>query len=103
MKNRHLPNWIIWITEQIPKYMLQICLVFSFNTLKFAWKLINTVLAAQGLIIFYKKSPCIIKMLIKMSLYKEGRGGGGRGGGGCQVFLFRMSSRPYMLHFSNFH
>ena len=103
MKNRPLPNWIIWITEQIPKYMLQICLVFSFNTLKFAWKLINTVLAAQGLIIFYKKSPCIIKMLIKMSLYKEGRGGGGRGGGGCQVFLSRMSSRPYMLHFSNFH
>ena len=45
MKNRHLPNWIIWITEQIPKYMLQICLVFSFNTQKFAWKLINTVLA----------------------------------------------------------
>ena len=25
--------------------MLQICLVFSFNTQKFAWKLINTVLA----------------------------------------------------------
>ena len=100
MKNRHLPNWIIWITEQIPKYMLQICLVFSFITLKFAWKLINTVLAAQGLIISYKKSPCINKMLIKMSLYKEDGGGGG---GGCQVFLSRMSSRPYMLHFSNFH
>ena len=76
MKNRHLPNWIIWLTEQIPKYMLQICVVFSFNTLKFAWKLINTVLAGQGLIIFYKKSPCIMKMLIKMSLYKEVKGGG---------------------------
>ena len=103
MKNRHLPNWIFWLTEQIPKYVLQICVVFSFNTLKFAWKLINTVLAAQGLILFYKKSPCIMKMLNKMSLYKEGEGGGGEGVHYGQVFLSRISSRPHMLHLSNFH
>ena len=28
MKNRHLPNWIIWLTEILPQDVLQMLVVF---------------------------------------------------------------------------
>ena len=45
MKNRLLPNGIIWLTQHQPQDMLQILLVFYL-----VWNLLENVLAAQGLI-----------------------------------------------------
>ena len=48
MKNSHLPNAIIWLTEHLSQYiMLQILLVFYLFSQKIAWKCIYMVLAAN--------------------------------------------------------
>ena len=38
MKNKHVPNLIIWLTEHVPKDMLQILVVFFLD-----WNLFETV------------------------------------------------------------